>query len=135
MTTTYKEYYGLCVKFAKSLLAIGCKDFSVINLIGFNAPEWSIAYFGSIFARCIPVGIYTTNSQPTCEYIANHSEARIVLAENRELAQKYYGLLEQGLIDRIILYDDEVDSKYKDKMIKFNDFLTLGKDIPTNSLE
>lgn len=34
-----------------------------VNIIGFNAPHWNIAFYGSMFARCIPVGIYTTNSK------------------------------------------------------------------------
>lgn len=89
----YKQYYEECVKFAKSLIALNYPEFTVVNLIGFNMPEWNIAYMGSIFARCIPVGIYTTNSRSACEYIANHSGAKIVVAENREIAEKYYGLV------------------------------------------
>ena len=39
-----------------------------------------MAFYGSLMAQCIPVGIYTTNNQETCEYIVKHSEAQIVLA-------------------------------------------------------
>jgi long-chain-fatty-acid--CoA ligase ACSBG len=49
------------------------KRFDAINIIGFNAPEWYIAYFGSVFAQCIPVGIYNTNSANVCEFIVKHS--------------------------------------------------------------
>lgn len=131
----YKQYYEECVKFAKSLIALNYPEFTVVNLIGFNMPEWNIAYMGSIFARCIPVGIYTTNSQSACEYIANHSGAKIVVAENREVAEKYYGLVEQNVIERIIVYADEIGEKHKDKQIKWNDFQTIGKDIPFKSVE
>jgi long-chain-fatty-acid--CoA ligase ACSBG len=62
-----------------------------------------IAYFGSIFARCLPVGIYATNSESACHYVATHSEARIVVAESNQHAKKYLGLLGKG-IDRIVLY-------------------------------
>lgn len=85
---------------------------------------------GSIFARCIPVGIYTTNSQSTCEYIVNHSGAKVVVVENRELAQKYYSLVEQNVIEKIIVYADEIGDKHKDKQIKWNDFQAVGKDVP-----
>lgn len=43
--------------------------------MGFNAPEWAIAFFGSIFANNIPSGVYTTNNSEACFYQANHSEA------------------------------------------------------------
>jgi long-chain-fatty-acid--CoA ligase ACSBG len=84
-------------------LASGSPDFTVVNLIGFNSLEWVIAYFGSILARCLPVGIYSTNSETACHYIATHSEAKFVIAENNEYAEKYYALLGKG-IDRIVLY-------------------------------
>lgn len=98
-------------------------------------PEWNIAYIGSIFARCIPVGVYTTNSQSACEYIATHSGAKLVVAESRELAEKYYGLLKQNVIDRIIIYADEIGDKHKDKHIKWNNFQAIGKEIPHKNVE
>lgn len=33
---------------------------SAVNIIGFNAPEWHIAFMGSVHAHNLPVGIYTT---------------------------------------------------------------------------
>jgi long-chain-fatty-acid--CoA ligase ACSBG len=55
-------------------------EHTAINIIGFNAPEWFFAFYGSLLARCIPIGVYTTNNLQTCEYIATHSEAKMVLA-------------------------------------------------------
>jgi long-chain-fatty-acid--CoA ligase ACSBG len=43
-------------------------------ILGYNSPEWVIAFYGSIFASYLPVGMYTTNNSETCEYIANHCE-------------------------------------------------------------
>ena len=62
VTINYKEYYEQAFKFAKALIAYKFEDYTAVNLIGFNSPEWAFAYFGSLFARCLPVGIYTTNS-------------------------------------------------------------------------
>lgn len=95
-TINYRQYYNECIRFAKSLIAFKFDEFTAINIIGFNAPEWMIAFYGSLFARCLPIGIYTTNNKQTCEYIAKHSEARIIIAENREYASRYYELLERG---------------------------------------
>jgi len=47
-------------------------------------------------ARCIPVGVYPTTSKGVCEYIAKDSGARIVIAENAQLAHNYADLLENG---------------------------------------
>ena len=95
-------------------------------MIGFNAPEWLFAFFGSLFARCLPIGIYTTNNAQTCDYIAKHSEARIVLAENRDYAAKYYSLLEGGEIRLIILYRDDSfkDERFGGKVISYSKFIS-----------
>lgn len=58
-----------------------------------------------------------------------------MVAESREVAQKYYDLLGKGLIDRIIIYGDEIEGKFKDKMIKFNDFIATGKGVEDKALE
>lgn len=62
-TITYCEYYGEAMKFSKSLVALGVPEFSGVSIIGFNAPEWVIGFSGTVFARCIPVGVYATNRQ------------------------------------------------------------------------
>lgn len=71
-TRTYREYYDEVIQFGKALISSQLY-LKAVNIIGFNAPEWNIAFFGSIFARCLPVGIYTTNHQTVCEYIGRHS--------------------------------------------------------------
>jgi long-chain-fatty-acid--CoA ligase ACSBG len=53
-----------------------------VNIIGFNSPEWIIAFYGSIFGRFLPVGIYTTNGPEACHYVSENSEAEIVVVEN-----------------------------------------------------
>ena len=61
VTLSFKEYFDSAMTFGKALVELGICSCSV-NIIGFNAPHWNIAFYGSIFAKCVPVGIYTTNS-------------------------------------------------------------------------
>lgn len=79
VTQTFQEYFENCLMFGRALINHGVDDCAV-NIIGFNAPHWNIAFFGSMFARCIPVGIYTTNSKEICTYIAEQSECQLVVA-------------------------------------------------------
>jgi long-subunit acyl-CoA synthetase (AMP-forming) len=53
----------------------------------------------------IPVGVYSTNNKHVCEYISRHSSAKVVVAENIELASKFFNLLETGEISKIVLYN------------------------------
>jgi long-chain-fatty-acid--CoA ligase ACSBG len=54
------------MKFAASLIAYKFKEYTSVNIIGFNAPEWAITFYGTLFARAIATGIYTTNSPQVC---------------------------------------------------------------------
>lgn len=65
-TWTYKQYYDDSCLFAKGLISLGVTKCKAVNIIGFNAPEWCISFFGSIFANNLPVGVYTTNGAEAC---------------------------------------------------------------------
>ena len=67
---------------AKALIALGMQSHEVVCIIGFNAPEWMMANLGAITMGGIAAGIYTTNSPAACQYISNHSAARVVVCEN-----------------------------------------------------
>ena len=54
---------------------------SSVNILGFNSIEWMVSFHGSIFANLIPAGIYNTSSNDICKYIANHSEAEIIILD------------------------------------------------------
>jgi len=54
--------------------------------LGWNAPEWNIAFYGSIFGNYLPVGVYTTNGPDACQYVSEHSDAEVIILENMEQA-------------------------------------------------
>lgn len=60
VTRTHGEYYNEVMTFATALMSLGVSEMSGINILGFNAPEWNISFYGSIMGRYMPVGVYTT---------------------------------------------------------------------------
>ena len=56
------------MKFACSLVHLNISQRASVNIIGFNAPEWAIAFFGSMFGNYIPSGVYPTNGPDACFY-------------------------------------------------------------------
>jgi long-chain-fatty-acid--CoA ligase ACSBG len=86
---TWTEYWDDCIKFGKALMAAGVGMHEVINIIGFNSPEWLIANNGAQLAGGIAAGIYSTNSPDLCVYPANHSKAKVVIAEDNKQLEKY----------------------------------------------
>ena len=89
-TWTWKEYRAQVDAFGKALIVTGCAKYDIVNIIGFNAPQWFFANFGSIAAGCVPAGIYATNNPDACKYISDHSKAKVVVVEGVKQLEKYY---------------------------------------------
>ena len=53
---TWQDYWNDCDKFAKSLVHLKVSTFKIINILGFNSPEWFISNCGAIMAGCIAAG-------------------------------------------------------------------------------
>lgn len=86
---TYTDYLNDCRKFAKSLCHLNVTGFKIINIIGFNSPEWFIANCGAIVAGCISAGIYSTNLPESCHYITEHSKAEVLCVDSNQQLVKY----------------------------------------------
>ena len=67
---TWNQYYHDTMAFAKGLLKLGIEERKAVNIMGFNSPEWAIAYHGSIFHNNVVSGVYITNGPAACKYQA-----------------------------------------------------------------
>lgn len=47
---------------------LGVTERSSVNIMGHNAPEWTIAFMGGVHANCVSTGIYITNLPEACFY-------------------------------------------------------------------
>ena len=63
-------------------MAVKAAERSSVNIIGFNCPEWGIAYLGAICANYISAGVYQTNISDACKFVAQNSEAEVIVIEN-----------------------------------------------------
>lgn len=122
------------------MISIGATPFSSVNIIGFNAPEWNIAFFGSIFGKYLPVGIYTTNSPEACKYVVLHSEAEVIVAENKEQLTKFLRIWDETpKVRMIVLYSDRlpdnIPQNRKSQVVLWKDFLEMGHKYKSSSLE
>ena len=73
---------------AKAFIALGLEPRKSVGIIGFNSPEWFMADLAAIFANSMATGIYSTNSPEMCKYMANHSNANIIVVEDDSQLQK-----------------------------------------------
>jgi long-subunit acyl-CoA synthetase (AMP-forming) len=88
-TTSWAEYREQVRRVGRGLMALGLQPGEGVVIMGYNRPEWFLANVGAMAAGGLPAGIYTTNTPDQCQYIAQHSEARVAILENRDYLAKF----------------------------------------------
>jgi len=123
--------YGERVRaFAGALIGSGYEFEDKVGICGYNCPEWVIADIGAMLARAIPVGIYHTDSPKEVSYIARHSEAKILVVENREQWKKVDEVREElEDLERVVMMRDSEARQTDDELVvAFEDFLEEGRE-------
>ncbi|CAG9330497.1 unnamed protein product [Blepharisma stoltei] len=139
VTYNYQEFYSQSLQFSVSLICLGIAQRQAINIIGFNSPEWIIAFSGAILANCVPVGVYTTSGSENCLYIAEHSEAELVVVENESHLKKYLHIWDKlPKVKGIVVFAPKTDLKeYKGErpVFSWEEFMNLGSDVDPQEIE
>eukprot|EP00981_Chlorochromonas_danica_P012258 scaffold4731_cov175-Ochromonas_danica.AAC.4 len=137
---TWNEYNRDCRLFAKSLIKLDVQPFRIVNILGFNSPEWFISLVGSLLAACIGAGIYSTNAAEACHYISEHSRAEVVVLENNKQLAKYATMASTlSHLKAIVIWEEDPDAALATScgkpVYKWSDFLKLGADIPDSAVD
>ena len=137
---TYEEFYREVKIFGNAIMSFNIPSFKSINIIGWNHPAWFIAFYGSLYANVLPVGVYTTNGPEACHYIAEHSEAQLAIVENKEHLDKYLAIWDRlPELKAVILYNDKVPTdlpeKFKGKVFAWKELMDRGVKFAKESKE
>lgn len=140
-TWSWNKYKSEVDSFAKSLISIDFQPRDVVNIIGFNAPEWNISDFGTIAAGGISAGIYATNNADACKYISIHSKAKVIVLDGNKQLEKYAVIAsELSDLKAIVFYGTEtINEEFKSKIsvpvYTFKEFQELGNDVSDEDLK
>lgn len=137
---TWNEYYRDSKSFAKTLIHLDVQPHHIINVLGFNSPEWILSVTGSMLAGCISAGIYTTNMPEACMYISEHSKAEVVVLENNKQLAKYAQIASRlPHLKAVVIWEEAPEPGLVEKTGKpvyhWADFLKLGKDVPDSEID
>jgi long-chain-fatty-acid--CoA ligase ACSBG len=131
---TWQDYRDQVSLFGKALLTFGFQRFDIINIIGFNSPEWFIGNLGAIAAGGVSAGIYATNLPEACKYISSHSKAKVVICDGQKQLEKYYKIsAELPDLKALVMYGTEsLPDNIQElcpniPVYTFEQFLKLGK--------
>ncbi|HEX4868508.1 MAG TPA: AMP-binding protein [Acidimicrobiales bacterium] len=87
-THTWEDYERRLVDIARGLHGLGVEPGDRVAVHSDNRPEWLFADMAIQALRAICVGIYPTSPSAEVEYLLNHSEAKVLLAEDEEQVDK-----------------------------------------------
>ena len=131
--TNWKSYYDQIKTTARAFIGLGLETGKTVCILGANCPQWFISNFAAIFAGGLASGIYMTASSEQCEYLVNHSEANIVVVENKEQLAKLKKIWDKlpALKAIVLMTDTDDDPRVK----TWDDLPKLAEKISEQELE
>ena len=126
--TNWSNFAQKCRLFAGALIARDIKPGQHVAIIGANSLRWVVSDIGAMMARCIPVGVYATNSPAEVAYIVGHCEAAVLVVENRAQWEKFDAVRGQLKSVKAVVMLKEIELIDDKLAISFEDFLETGRD-------
>lgn len=132
VSMTYSQTEEEIYKFGGACLNNGLQSKDVVVVMGYNSPQWFLAFHGTIQAGGVVAGCYSTNQEETCLYLADNSNAKFVVVENWKHGQKFLKALddENSNLSKIIVWSDTSNMIEHENVITFQEFINSA---PKNS--
>ena len=136
---SWNQYYGDSMAFAKSLAYLGVDAKKSVNIMGFNSPEWLIAFMGAVLNNNVASGVYATNGPEACFYQSENSEAQVIVVDTLDQMKIYQSIIDKLPSVRAVIawgiqsLPEELSKDFR--FYTFKNFIKLGVDIPTKSIQ
>jgi len=126
---SWKDLYERVKFFALGLASLGFGPGDKIAICGENAPEWFMGQIAAQSLRGSSVGLYTDSIPSELQFIIQHSDARIVMADDQEQIDKILSIREQiPKVEKVVYWVAKGMWGYDDPwLIGFDDVLEMGK--------
>ena len=133
--TSWERYGQDVARAGRAMISLGFKAKDTVCILGFNRPEWVIFDLAAIAAGGAAAGIYTTCSPDEVQYIIDHSEAKLVLLENKLQWEKVLAELDRlPKLEHVVMMADAEEIEH-DLVITWDDFMAKGSDTDLAALD
>ncbi len=143
--TSWSEYVKQVRTAARALLTLevgkkqgnGASDEeSCVCILGFNRPEWAIVDMATMAIGGAPAGIYTTCSPPEVAYIIGHTEATVVVVEDKDQNDKVKkARVNLPKLEHIVLMQGADAVEDDDMVLSWDEFLAKADETPEDKLD
>jgi long-chain acyl-CoA synthetase len=115
---TWEAYAAHVRAVALGLEALGLRRGETLAIVCGNRPAWLYTELGAQALGAIPVGVYVDSLPDQVRYLVGHSEARIVVVEDQEQADKVLGVREHlPRLERIVVDDTRGLEGYQEPLL------------------
>ena len=94
MKWTWGEYIHTAKLLAKGLISLGVQQFDTVAIYSNNRPEWYFTALGTVYTGAKIVGVYPTDELDHVQYKLAHSDAKVVIVEDKARLLKVLKALE-----------------------------------------
>lgn len=131
---TYAELGQIVKAIAKGMIAAGIAHGEKVAILSGTRAEWTYTDFGALCAGAVVAPIYQTNSPEECEYVLNHSEAKLLVLENGEQLAKI-AKIRANLqhLEKIVIIDPDTDDL--GEAVSLEEFKALGATVAEATYE
>ena len=127
-TITWADYNARTRAFACAMHALGLGKGDVVALIGDNRPDWVMGEIAAHAVGAMSLDMYRDALDDEVAYLVNHADAKLVMAEDEEQADKILRLADKvPTVAHIVYSDPRGMRKYDDpRLISVDDFTARG---------
>jgi long-chain acyl-CoA synthetase len=123
---TWSQVADQVERFALGLQANGVKAGDRVLIIGGNRPRtyWTMCAVQSLGA--VPVPTYHDSVAAEMQFVIEHSEARVIVAEDQEQVDKVLEVKDRCPAVELVIYDDPRGMKdYQSEVVEIKDFVAV----------
>ena len=132
---TWAEFDECVRSLCKGLDALGVKEFDRVGVFGPNTPRWIMATDAAIFVRGVFVPIYPNSKPDDVWWILHDSGAKVVFCHGQKHLDAVLSVrVRVPTLERIIVMEPGVTHN-DDRVLSFDDLLSLGRSRPENEEE
>src|SRR5512144_174994 len=108
---SFAEFGDAVRETALGLLSLGLEKGDRVSILSNTRPEWAYSCFAILTAGGVSVSIYQTNSPSEVQYVANHSESKLIFLEDAEQLGKVRKCrAELPHLEHIVIFEPSGDS-------------------------
>ncbi len=112
---SWQRYHDRVRDFALGLRSLGIGEGDVVALMGDNRPDWVAGEIAAHAVKAMTLGIYRDALEEEAAYLINYGEAKVVIAEDEEQADKLLNLGDRiPSLAHIVYCDPRGMRKYDD---------------------